>query len=277
MESSSTTAKAARKLDSVRELGTRIDFGKTAADYARHRAGFPEQFFDRLSAIGVIRPGLTALDLGTGTGTIARGLARRSLHVTGLDKSEALMDAAKQLDAEAHVGVRYVKAAAENTGLAAGAFDLVTAGQCWHWFEREKAAAEARRVLKPGGRLVIAHFDWIALPGNMVDATENLIRAFNSEWNLWGGTGMYPQWLRDMAIAGFRQIESFTFDLDVPYSHEAWRGRIRASAGVGASMPPEKVERFDAELAKILRERFPEPMTALHRVFAAIATAPAQN
>lgn len=277
MESSSTTAKAARKLDSVRELGTRIDFGKTAADYARHRAGFPEQFFDRLSAIGVIRPGLTALDLGTGTGTIARGLARRSLHVTGLDKSEALMDAAKQLDAEAHVGVRYVKAAAENTGLAAGAFDVVTAGQCWHWFEREKAAAEARRVLKPGGRLVIAHFDWIALAGNMVDATENLIRAFNSEWNLWGGTGMYPQWLRDMAIAGFRQIESFTFDLDVPYSHEAWRGRIRASAGVGASMPPEKVERFDAELAKILRERFPEPMTALHRVFAAIATAPAQN
>lgn len=277
MESSSTTAKAARKLDSVRELGTRIDFGKTAADYARHRAGFPEQFFDRLSAIGVIRPGLTALDLGTGTGTIARGLARRSLHVTGLDKSEALMDAAKQLDAEAHVGVRYVKAAAENTGLAAGAFDVVTAGQCWHWFEREKAAAEARRVLKPGGRLVIAHFDWIALPGNMVDATENLIRAFNSEWNLWGGTGIYPQWLRDMAIAGFRQIESFTFDLDVPYSHEAWRGRIRASAGVGASMPPEKVERFDAELAKILRERFPEPMTALHRVFAAIATAPAQN
>lgn len=277
MESSSTTAKAARKLDSVRELGTRIDFGKTAADYARHRAGFPEQFFDRLSAIGVIRPGLTALDLGTGTGTIARGLARRGLHVTGLDKSEALMDAAKQLDAEAHVGVRYVKAAAENTGLAAGAFDVVTAGQCWHWFEREKAAAEARRVLKPGGHLVIAHFDWIALPGNMVDATENLIRAFNSEWNLWGGTGIYPQWLRDMAIAGFRQIESFTFDLDVPYSHEAWRGRIRASAGVGASMPPEKVERFDAELAKILRERFPEPMTALHRVFAAIATAPAQN
>jgi SAM-dependent methyltransferase len=277
MESSSPSGKTERKLDSVRELGTRIDFGKTAADYARHRAGFPEQFFDRLSAIGVIRPGLTALDLGTGTGTIARGLARRGLHVIGLDKSEALMEAAKQLDAEARVGIRYVKAAAERTGLADATFDLVTAGQCWHWFERDKAAAESLRVLKPGGRLVIAHFDWIALPGNMVEATENLIRAFNSEWNLWGGTGIYPQWLRDMGCAGFRQIESFTFDLDVPYSHEAWRGRIRASAGVGASMAPEKVARFDRELAELLRDRFPEPMTALHRVFAALATAPQKS
>src|SRR5918996_1531463 len=31
------------------------------------------------------------------------------------------------------------------------------------------------------------------------------------------------------------------FDLEVPYSHEAWRGRIRASAGVGASLSPEGV------------------------------------
>jgi hypothetical protein len=111
----------------------------------------------------------------------------------------------------------------------------------------------------------------------MVEASENLIRAFNSEWNLWGGTGIYPQWLRDMGFAGLRQIESFTFDLEVPYSHEAWRGRIRASAGVGASMAPEKVERFDRELAKILRDRFPEPMTALHRVFAALGTAPEKS
>jgi hypothetical protein len=81
---------------------------------------------------------------------------------------------------------------------------------------------------------------------------------------------MYPPWLRDMGVAGFRQIESFTFDMDTPYSHEAWRGRVRASAGVGASMPPDRVAQFDADLAAILTEKFPEPMTVLHRVFAAI-------
>lgn len=151
---------------------------------------------------------------------------------------------------------------------------MVTAGQCWHWFVRDQVAAEVRRLLKPHGRLVICNFDWIPLPGNVADATENLIRASNAEWNLWGGTGMYPHVLRDLGLAGFRQIESFTFDIDTPYSHEAWRGRVRASAGVGAAMPPDSVAQFDSDLAAILKEKFPEPMTVLHRVFAVLGTAP---
>jgi ubiquinone/menaquinone biosynthesis C-methylase UbiE len=270
MATEAANQKTARKLDSLREVGTRIDFGKTAGDYAKHRAGFPETFFERLAATGVIRAGMKALDLGTGTGTVARGMAIRGLEVTGLDKSTALMEQAKLLDAEAGVAVRYVDRTAEATGFPGHAFDIVTAGQCWHWFKRDEAAREVRRILKPGGRLVIAHFDWIPLPGNVADATENLIRSYNDVWKLWGGTGMYPQWMRDLGESGFRQIESFTFDIDAPYSHEAWRGRVRASAGVGASMPPDRVAQFDADLAAILTEKFPEPMTVLHRVFAAI-------
>lgn len=274
MESKVPPEKAAHKLDSVRELGTKIDFGKTAGDYAKHRAGFPEEFFERLATMGVIRSGMKALDLGTGTGTVARGLAARGLEVTGLDKSTALMEQAKLLDTEAGVAVRYVERNAEATGFPGHAFDIVTAGQCWHWFKRDEAAKEVRRILKPGGSLVIAHFDWIPIPGNVADATENLIRAYNDVWNLWGGTGMYPPWMRDLGTSGFRQIESFTFDTDTPYSHEAWRGRVRASAGIGASMAPDRVAKFDAELAAILAEKFPEPMTVLHRIFAAIGIAP---
>jgi ubiquinone/menaquinone biosynthesis C-methylase UbiE len=270
MATEAANQKTARKLDSLREVGTRIDFGKTAGDYAKHRAGFPETFFERLAATGVIRAGMKALDLGTGTGTVARGMAIRGLEVTGLDKSTALMEQAKLLDADAGVAVRYVERTAEATGFPDYAFDIVTAGQCWHWFKRDEAAQEVRRILKPGGRLVIAHFDWIPLPGNVADATENLIRSHNDVWKLWGGTGMYPQWMRDLGESGFCQIESFTFDIDAPYSHEAWRGRVRASAGVGASMPLERVAKFDADLAAILAEKFPEPMTVLHRIFAAI-------
>jgi SAM-dependent methyltransferase len=253
----------------------RADFGKTADDYGRHRAGFPDEFFDRLAARGIARDGIRALDLGTGTGTVARGLALRRCDVVGLDRSVPLMEQASALDRAAGVIVKYVEAAAEETGLPSASFDLVTAGQCWHWFDRPRAAAESRRLLRPGGSIVIGHFDWIPLPGNMVEATEKLIEKHNPKWRLGGGLGMYPQWPRDLAIAGFGDIETFSFDLDAIYTHEAWRGRIRASAGVGASLPPEQVAAFDEELRAMLESRWPEdPMRVMHRVFAAIGVAP---
>jgi ubiquinone/menaquinone biosynthesis C-methylase UbiE len=234
MEPKTPPVAFAGKLEAVRELGKQIDFGKTAGDYAKHRAGFPDAFFQRLMTMGVILAGMKALDLGTGTGTVARGLARSGLEVTGLDKSSALMEQAKLLDADAGVAVRYVERTAEATGVPDHSLDVVTAGQCWHWFKRDEAAKEAHRVLKPGGHLVICHFDWVVLPGNVSDLTENLIRSYNPAWNL-GGPWRYYPWIGDLSAAGFARLESFSFDEETPYTHEAWRGRVRASAGIGAS------------------------------------------
>jgi len=252
-----------------------VDFGKTAADYGKHRAGFPPELFDRLAAMGIVRAGMRALDLGTGTGTIARSLAERGCESTGLDRSAPLMEEARRIDRTAGITVRYVEAAAEDTGFPEASFDLVIAGECWHWFDGPRAAREARRVVRRGGSLVIAHFDWIPLPGNVSDLTERLIEKHNPKWNLGGSMGIHARCLADMASAEFRRLETFSFDLDVPYSHEAWRGRFRASAAVGASLPPQGVAAFDRELQVLLAEKFPqEPLAVLHRVFAAIGKAP---
>jgi SAM-dependent methyltransferase len=257
-----------------------VDFGRTADDYVKHRAEFPEPFFQRLAREGVLRPGLRAVDLGTGTGTVARGLARHGGQVTALDISAHMLDGARQLAAREGLSIDFRLAPAENTGLPEGSAELVIAGQCWHWFDRVAAAQEAARLLVPGGRLVIAHFDWLPLPGNIIEATEALIDEANPGpvplyIRLGHGSGVYPTWFKDAAVAGFTRLESFSFDLDVPYTHEAWRGRVRASARVGASLPPERVARFDAALASLLAERFsPNPLAVPHRVFALVATRP---
>jgi SAM-dependent methyltransferase len=256
----------------VREYGKRIDFGKTASDYGRFRAGYPAELYRRLEAFGVGAAGQRVLDLATGTGFLSREFARRGCHVTGLDLSIPLMLEARRLDHEAHVTSNYVRARVEALPFVDGSFDLVTAGQSWHWFERDRAAAEAYRVLKPGGRLLIAHFDWVSLPGNVVEATEALIVKHNPDWKLGGGTpGIYPRWPRDVAIAGFRDIDTFSFGVMAPYTQEGWRGRIRASAGIAAQLSPDQVEAFDRDLEQLLNSHFPaDPMAVHHRTFALV-------
>jgi SAM-dependent methyltransferase len=252
-----------------------VDFGKTASDYARHRAGFPNELFERLNAFGIGQSGQRVLDLGTGTGSLARGFAQRGSQVTGLDIAPALMEAAKRLDSEAGVSVRYLEGSAEDTRLPASSFDVVSAGQCWHWFDRQKAAQEVNRLLVPNGKILIAHFDWLPLPNNVVEATEKLIQQYNPKWHYGVGTGIYPAWLADVAIAGFQHIETFSFDVAVAYSHEAWRGRIRASAGISASLSPDEVATFDAAHQQLLSTNFPDdPLSIPHRTFALIATKP---
>jgi SAM-dependent methyltransferase len=263
-------------IEATAEFRQKVDFGKTASDYRAFRAGFPEAFFDRLARQLGICGGETALDIGTGTGTVARGLASLGLDVVAIDPAAALLREAAELDRLARTSVAYRQGRAEALDFADGRFDLVTAGQCWHWFDRDRAAVEAFRVLKPGGALVIAHFDWLPLRGNVVEATEKLIIEANPAWTMGGGTGLYPQWPADMADAGFVGLETCSFDVTQPYSHKAWCGRVRASAGVKGSLDEAAADRFAVRLQALLETSFNEdPLYVPHRVWWASGRRPA--
>lgn len=248
------------------------NFGAAAEDYAKFRAGFPDSFFNRLASFGLYQSGTTVVDVGTGTGTVARGFARRGARVIAIDPDDRLVQQARQLDAAASVSIEYRKGSAEAIPLPDATADVVTAGQCWHWFDAPRAAKEFARIAKRDGHVIVANFDWIPWPGNVVDATEQLIKQHNTSWHFDGGNGFHPESVPYLYAVGFRQFETFSYDLDVPYTPEAWRGRIRASAGVGASLSPAAVQAFDLALDRILAESFPgDVLPVPHRVFAVIA------
>jgi SAM-dependent methyltransferase len=189
-----------------------------------------------------------------------------------------MLAAARMLDTEAGVAVAYQMAPAESLPFANGSFALATAGTSWHWFDRGRAAAEARRVLIPGGHLVIASLEWREGPGNAVEATRLLIAAHNPEWARdAANTDRFAfafDWADELAERGYMIVETQAFAVDIPYSHEAWRGRIRASAGVGASLSADGVARFDAELAALLARDFPaDPLAMPHEVMMIVARA----
>ena len=267
-----------RLVDVVPVLPSPPDFGLTSKDYAQHRVGFPDSFFARLASLAIGKPGQQVIDLGTGTGSLARGFARQGCCVTGIDIAAPQLEQARALSEADGLSIDFRVGRAEITGLPDRSADVVSAGQCWHWFDRPRAAVEVARILRPDGSVVIAHFDWIPLPDNVAQVTETLIASYSPTWKPGLGLGLYPQWLRDLGLAGFRDLQTFSYDVDVPYTHEAWRGRVRASAGVGAVLPAEKVQAFDEEFARLLAARFPSPvLQILHRVWAVIGVAPRKD
>jgi len=210
--------------------------------------------------------------VGTGTGTRARGFAPRGARAIGIDPDGRLLEQARRLDVAASATVEYKIGSAEAIPLSDGVADLVSEGQCWHWFDGPNAAREFSRITKARGRIVVAYFSWLPLPGNVVEATERLIMKHNRSWSFGGGNGFDLGGLPHLQSAGFSRVETFSYDLDIPYTAEGWRGRIRASAGVAGSLAPAEVEAFDAELAHLLEESFPGDLLKIpHRLFTIIA------
>ena len=252
-------------------LPVAVDYGLAADDYGRWRQGFPAEFFARLDKLSICVAGQDVLDVGTGTGLLARALSLRGCRVTGLDPSPALLSEAKKADEAVGVSIEYCLGRAEATGLEGNAYDVVSAATCWHWVNRPEAAAECRRLLRPDGRLLIAHLDWISHPGNVIETTFNVMDRFSPAHASGFLTFQYPQWLFELVDAGFDAWQIFGFPTTLSYSHSAWRGRVKASARVGPTMSPETFEQFDLALSEALSERFPqETLCVDHRVFAIV-------
>lgn len=108
------------------------------------------------------RPGDRVLDVGCGTGYLTALLAEAvgpDGKAVGVDPSEAMVAQASEVRSGA--GTRYLVGFAESLALEDGSFDVVTSSLALHHIDedqRQAAAAEMSRVLRPGGQVLVADF-----------------------------------------------------------------------------------------------------------------------
>lgn len=107
------------------------------------------------AALALLDPAMVVADLGCGTGALARALAPHVAHVHAVDGSDAMLSAARaRLDGVPNVTI--AAGSLESLPLLDGSLDAAVLMLVLHHVaEPTRVLREARRVLRPGGRLVI--------------------------------------------------------------------------------------------------------------------------
>jgi SAM-dependent methyltransferase len=185
-------------------------FSAGAAAYQRARPDYPPDAVAWLVRELGIAGGSTVVDLGAGTGKLTALLPPIGARLIAVEPVAAMRD---RLRASLPT-VAIVAGIAEAIPLSDGSVDAVAAAQAFHWFDGERALAEIRRVLRPGGALGLMwnmrdrSSPWVRELSALVDAYGDAIRRHETEeWRsaFERPTGFSP--LRSAAFPNVQEVD----------------------------------------------------------------------
>lgn len=243
--------------------GRPFDWGLASKDYSKYRDIYPELFYKKITEMGLCVKGQNVLDLGTGTGVLPRNMYKYGANFTGADISPNQIAEAKKLSEVSGMDIKYVVSSAEDIDFAAGSFDVVTACQCFMYFNKDTAMPKIHGVLKEGGHFCVLFMSWLPDESAIAKRSEELVLKYNP---LWTGAGMKRHEPETYSDSFFEVENAETYDLKVPFTRESWHGRMKACRGMGASsLSPEVISKWEKEHKEYL-ETVPEAFDIIHFV-----------
>lgn len=198
-------------LDPTRRFTDRAD------DYLRHRPRYPAATIDFLRPELGLQPHHVIADIGSGTGFLAEIFLAAGHHVYGVEPNPEM-----RLVGERHLA-RYpnftsIAARSEATTLPAATIDFVTAGQAFHWFDPAPTKREFLRILKPGGRVVLARNELRCHGDAFLEKYRSLARRSRNDHALAEHPAVSA--FHDPALAAFFAPAPFTRKIVATHAHD---------------------------------------------------------
>lgn len=189
-------------------------FSGKGAVYAKARSGYAPALFAYLEQEAQVSPGAVFADIGAGTGIFSRQLLQAGYRVTAVEPNADMRCQAEQ-SLNGTAGYQSVEGTADHTGLEDESVDYVSAAQAFHWFDPVAFRRECRRILKPGGQVLLVY--------NTRDLQAPCTRALAEFWHTYSArfvgfsNGMSEEKCRaffDHKCCVFRAENSQTYDRD---------------------------------------------------------------
>ncbi len=246
--------------------GKAFDWGKTSQDYAKYRDIYPKEFYEKILGLGLCQKGQRVLDLGTGTGVLPRNMYSYGAKWIGADASENQIEQAKLLSQG--MDIDYYALPAEKTDFPENNFDVITACQCFWYFDHEILMPKLYNMLKKDGSILILYMEWLPFEDKTAEESEKLVLKYNPHWSGCGET-VHPIEIPRCYNEKFNLVFHEEYPLDVKFTRESWNGRIKACRGIGASLSSEEISLWEQEHLNMLKNSVPDEFYIKH--YAAIA------
>lgn len=248
-------------IDSRIDGGKEFDWGRTSVDYAKFRDIYPAEFYHKIVELGLCVTGQNILDLGTGTGVLPRNMSKFGAKWTGADISANQIEQARILSEG--MGIDYVVSSAEELDFPENTFDVITACQCFWYFNHERILPNLCKMLKPGGKILVLYMAWLPFEDKIAGESERLVLKYSPQWSGAGET-VHPIEIPECYFTRFELVHHEEKLLDIPFTRESWNGRIKACRGVGASLSEAEVVQFEREHLELLNKIAPEEFYVKH-------------
>ena len=246
--------------------GKVFDFGKTSKDYAKFRDIYPQEFYNKIIERKLCVYGQTVLDIGTGTGVLPRNMYQYGAIWIGTDISEKQIEQAIILSKG--MNIDYYTMSAEDLQFPDNSFDVITACQCFWYFDHEQIMPKIYRMLKPNGRILVLYMAWLPFEDRIANASEMLVLKYSPDWSGAGET-IHPIFIPECYKERFELVYHEEYPINVHFTRRSWNGRMKACRGIGASLSEDEINAWEQEHTKLLSEIAPDEFDILH--YAAIA------
>lgn len=242
-----------------------LNWDRCAEDYARHRPGPPDSYYDLVGRLIDGFSGRMAVDLGTGPGLVAIQLAERGAHVSGYDSSRRQIEQARmRARGMAHPPV-FLAGAAEDLLADAPKLDLAIANMSWWYFDSRRILDLLSIKMNPQGSLVLSEFKSLPEdPANRI--AESVLRHFGGRRERAGQFTPAPWCGRLSEHHSFTQRAAIGYTEAIPFSAESWVGRWLASKTVLLTLPRELTTRFASTLKQEISQQLGEQFLVHHGI-----------